>query len=76
MRVDSPEASAEMIRSVLAGDHGPARDIVLLNAAAALVVTALAEDLREGLDLAAEAIDTGQAKQALDTLVRITGEAG
>ena len=72
MRVDSPEASADMIRSVLAGEHGPARDIVLLNTAAALVVTALASDLHEGLHLAAEAIDTGAAQQALDTLVRIT----
>ncbi|MFW5682633.1 MAG: anthranilate phosphoribosyltransferase [Phycisphaeraceae bacterium] len=75
MRVDSPEASAAMIRGVLAGDHGPARDIVLLNAAAALVVAALAHDLQEGLTLAAQAIDTGKARQALDTLVRITGEA-
>ena len=75
LRVDGPDASAAMIRGVLNGEHGPARDIVVLNAAAALVVTDLAADLREGLDLAIAAIDDGNARAALDTLVRMTAEA-
>ncbi|MFW6060033.1 MAG: anthranilate phosphoribosyltransferase, partial [Phycisphaeraceae bacterium] len=72
LRVDSPEASAALVRGVLAGGHGPARDIVCLNAAAALVVADLAGDLSEGLERAAEAIDSGAAREALERLVAIT----
>jgi anthranilate phosphoribosyltransferase len=72
MLVDSPEGSAAVIRSVLAGEPGPPRDIVCLNAAAALVVADLASDLRQGLDLARKAVDSGAAAGALDALVKVT----
>lgn len=72
LRVDSPEASAAVIRRVLAAEPGPASDIVCLNAAAALVVADLAPDLAHGLVLAREAIARGAAAKALETLVAIT----
>ena len=74
LTADGPDASAKIITDVLAGQHGPARDIVLLNAAAALVVGGVATDLSDGLRRAAEAVDQGAARQALDTLVKLTAE--
>lgn len=72
LHADGPDQSADIIRNVLAGKHGPARDIVCLNAAAALVVSDIAEDLVDGLERAASAIDDGAARAALDKLVSIT----
>jgi anthranilate phosphoribosyltransferase len=72
--VDSPQQSADMIRKVLSGEHGPARDIVALNAAAALKIAGLVDSLNNGLDLAREVIDSGSAQQTLDRLVHITQE--
>ena len=77
--VQSPDESAETIRRVLAGDGRTgkgraiaARNIVLLNAAAALAVADLAADLAEGVKLAARSIDSGAAAVALDKLVEIS----
>ncbi len=70
--VDSPAESAAMVERVLSGASGPARDIVRLNTAAALLVADVVEDLTEGLDHATEAIDSGTAREALDKLVAIT----
>jgi anthranilate phosphoribosyltransferase len=67
-----PAANAEALRALLAGEAGAYRDIVLLNAAAALLVADRVETLREGVDLAAAAIDAGRAQAALATLVRTT----
>ncbi len=64
--------NAAAIRAVLGGEPGALRDAVVLGAAGALVVAGKAADLREGAALAAEAIDTGAAAHALDSLVRIT----
>lgn len=72
MEVGDPVRSAEIIGSVIAGEHGPARDIVCLNAAAALVVADLAADLADGLKQARESIDSGAAGRALRRLVEIT----
>jgi anthranilate phosphoribosyltransferase len=66
------EANAAAIRAMVGGQHGPYRDIVLLNAGAALVVAGKAVDLRTGATTAAQAIDGGRAKQALERLVAIT----
>ena len=74
MRVDSAAASAALIRKVLEGAHGPARDIVCLNAGAALLVAGLAADLGEGVQRAADSIDNGSAAQALASLVKLTNE--
>ena len=78
-----PEHNAGVIRSVLAGETGPVRDIVLLNAAAGLVSFALAQDadqvrvpildrLGEKLEVAARVVDSGAAAQKLDDWVAAT----
>ncbi len=72
LQVDSPQMSAEMIRYVLSGATGPARDIVCINAAAALVVADIVRELGPGLELAQRAIDNGDALRALETLVEVT----
>ncbi|MDX9768650.1 MAG: anthranilate phosphoribosyltransferase [Ectothiorhodospiraceae bacterium] len=72
IRVDGPEASLRMIRDVLDGTPGPARDIVLLNAGAAIHVAGLAATLEGGIDRARAAIDGGDAAAKLDALVRFT----
>jgi anthranilate phosphoribosyltransferase len=64
-----PAENADAIRRVLAGETGPHRDIVLLNAAAALVLAERAPDLTTGLGIAAGAIDDGSAAGVLDGLV-------
>ena len=74
LKVDSPTASAKMIKKVLAGKKGPARDAVLINAAAAFCVGGKADNLREGMELAAGSIDSGWAAKALKDLVRISNE--
>jgi anthranilate phosphoribosyltransferase len=58
--------NAAIAREVLAGAPGPRRDVVVLNAAAALVVTGRAGDLRQGVRLSAEALDTGRARELLE----------
>ena len=58
--------NVKALLSVLGGDEGPKRDIVLLNAAAALVVADKATDLREGIAVAADSIDSGAAMNALN----------
>jgi anthranilate phosphoribosyltransferase len=69
------EFNAAAIRAVLGGEPGPFRDIVLLNAAAALIVAGKAASLGDGVERAARAIDTGAAAQALDRLVAVTNAA-
>ena len=61
--------NAATIRSVLSGATGPQRDIVLLNAAAGLVAASRTDDMKAGLDLAADAVDSGGATRALDLLI-------
>ena len=68
------ETNATALRAVLAGEPGAYRDIVLLNAAAALVVAGKARDLAEGMALATATIDRGAAANALARLVAITNE--
>jgi len=69
LRVDGPEASAAMIRQVLDGSRGPARDIIVMNAAAALWTVRQVTTLLDGADAAAAALDSGAAKQVLAGLV-------
>ena len=66
LRGGDPQANAAIARDVLAGAPGPKRDVVLLNAAAALVVAGKAPNLRDGVRLAAAAIDDGRAKALVD----------
>ncbi len=64
--------NAAALTRLLDGERGAYRDIVLLNAAAALIVADKAEDLRAGADMAAKAIDSGGAKAVLKTLIAVS----
>ncbi len=74
LNVDDALQSAAIVRQVLAGQNGPARDIVLANAAVGLWVAGKTTTLREGTALAAEAIDIGAANDLLVRLVKYTFE--
>jgi anthranilate phosphoribosyltransferase len=63
--------NAAIIRSVLDGQGGPRRDIVLFNAGAALLIAGVASSIGDGVARAAEAIDSGRARQALETLLKV-----
>ncbi|MXU65816.1 anthranilate phosphoribosyltransferase [Oceanomicrobium pacificus] len=75
IRGGTPAENAAAFRDLLDGTASAYRDAVLLNAAAALVVAGRTGDLREGADMARESIDSGRAKQAIETLARITSAA-
>jgi anthranilate phosphoribosyltransferase len=64
-----PDENAAVVRSVLDGERGPAREVSLLNAGAAIYVAGGASDLAEGVGQASEAIDSGAARQVLERLV-------
>jgi anthranilate phosphoribosyltransferase len=66
------EENARIIKDVLRGKPGPRRDIVLMNASAALMVSGRAHDLRDGVALAATSIDSGAALAKLDALVDLS----
>lgn len=74
LRGGDPEHNAAALRALLAGEKGPYRDIVLLNAAAALLVAEKVETLAEGVALGGQVIDDGRAKAALDKLVAATNQ--
>ena len=74
MRGGGPEENARIAREVLAGAPGPRRDVVLLNAAAALQAAGLAKGWKEGMRAGAEAIDTGRAGDVLQRWARISQE--
>ncbi len=72
LRGGDRDQNAQIIRAIVDGQRGPRRDIVLMNAAAALVAGTRARDLAEGVELAARAIDTGAAREKLDRLVALS----
>lgn len=72
----SPADNARILRDILRGCKGPPRDIVCLNASAALVVGGKAKTLQEGFRLAQQTIDTGAAAETLERLIRFTNKAG
>ena len=69
-------ANVEIARAVLAGEPGPRRDVVLLNAAAALQVAGRADELKRGAELAADSIDSGAAQRVLDRWIDVSQQAG
>jgi anthranilate phosphoribosyltransferase len=75
LRGGSPTENASAIRDVFSGADGGRRSAVLLNAAGAIAAGGHAEDLREGLELAREAVDSGAADDRLDRLVAFSREA-
>ncbi|HEX5816873.1 MAG TPA: anthranilate phosphoribosyltransferase [Methylomirabilota bacterium] len=66
------EENARIIRAILDGETGPRRDIVLMNAAAALVAGGKARDFKDGVGLAAQAIDSGAARRTLEALIALS----
>jgi len=64
--------NASIARAILDGEQGPRREIVLLNAGAALLVADTVATIPDGIAMAAEAIDSGRAKAVLATLVRVS----
>jgi anthranilate phosphoribosyltransferase len=74
MRGGGPEENARIAREVLQGAKGARRDVVLLNAAAALRAAGLAGGWKDGLGLAAEAIDSGRAGEVLQRWAKISQE--
>ncbi len=75
LRVDDPAASLALIRGVLEGEDGPARDMVLFNAGAAIYVAGLADDLKAGVGRAREVVDSGAALAVLERLVSFSHNA-
>jgi anthranilate phosphoribosyltransferase len=69
LRGGSPEENAAAIREVFAGGDGGRRDAILLNAAGAIAAGGHAEDLREGLELARQAVESGAAAERLEALI-------
>lgn len=70
LRGGDGKENAKITKAILSGEEkGPKRDIVLLNAGATLYVGGIAKDIKEGIELAAEVIDSGKAKAVLDKLV-------
>jgi len=72
IRGGDPESNAEAIRALFDGKPGAYRDIVIMNAAGALVVAGAAADFAAGAQLAADSIDLGKARATLDQLVEVT----
>ncbi len=67
-----PELNANIVRLVLDGETGPRRDVVVVNAAAALLVAGRAPDLKTAVSSAVQSIDTGAAKRKLEQLIEFT----
>ena len=72
LRAGSVEESARILRDVVSGAGGPARDIVLMNAGAALLAVGSAVSLRDGVSAAAESVDSGSARQKLEAFVALS----
>ncbi len=72
IRAESPRDSARIARSVLRGDAGPHRDVVLMNAAAALVAAGRSDTLADGVQVAARSVDSGDAESKLDSLIELS----
>ena len=67
--------NAELIRAILSGEPGPRRDIVIANAAAAIVVSGRAGNFLEGAQMAGQSVDSGEARAKLDTLIAFSPRA-
>ena len=68
----TPEENAEITRKILAGEKGPKRDAVLMNAGASLYIGGKAETFADGVKLAAEIIDSGKATETLNKLIEVS----
>lgn len=68
----TPQDNARIMRSLLQGEKGPIRDMVLLNAGAGLLAGDAAVNLKEGVSLAQQSLDSGRAREKMEALVKIT----
>ncbi len=68
------ETNAAIARRILGGEKGPARELICINAGAALYAAGLADSIRDGLELARRTIDSGDAASKLDSLVEVTAQ--
>ena len=75
LRGGTPPENAKIARRVLDGEKGAVRDVVVLNAAAALVVADVAADLPAGIEAACAAIDTGRAAETLERFITVSRSA-
>ena len=66
------EENADITRRILSGEKGPCRDVVLINTSAALMAAGMVENITEGIEAAAAAIDQGKASEKLGELVAFT----
>ncbi|MGB9588844.1 MAG: anthranilate phosphoribosyltransferase, partial [Armatimonadota bacterium] len=73
---NSPKENAKILEEILRGKKGPKRDIVLLNAGAALTIGGKASSIQEGMALAAESIDNGSAEATLRKLIELSNKLG
>ncbi|MBI5275097.1 MAG: anthranilate phosphoribosyltransferase [Burkholderiales bacterium] len=76
LKVETAEQSREMIRQVLDNQAGPARDIVMLNAGVALYAANVTNTMREGIDKARAALESGAAKARLEQLIQVSKSLG
>ncbi len=76
LRGGDAQENANILVSILNGERGPRRDVVLINAAAALFASSCAQTLQEGFALAAESIDSGRVKEKLNRLQETTCATG
>ena len=72
----NPEENAQITRNILNGEKGPKRNVVLINAAAALVAAGQAKDLKQGIRIAETAIDDGGAAKKMEALIKYSQENG
>jgi anthranilate phosphoribosyltransferase len=72
LRGGTANENAALLRNILAGASGPQRDVVLMNAAVALIAGDRVETLQQGVDLAREALDSGHALTKLEQLIEFT----
>ncbi len=68
----TPDENAEITRNILKGEKGPKRDAVLMNAGASLYIGGKAESMKEGIELAAKIIDSGEALRTLDKIIEVS----
>ncbi len=74
IRGGTPEENAKVLSGIFSGEMGPPRDVVLLNGGAVFWAAAEVSNLREGVEMAAESIDSGRAMKKLQELIRFTNE--
>jgi anthranilate phosphoribosyltransferase len=72
----SPAENAATVRAVFDGESGPRRDLVLLNAGAAIYAGGRASDLEQGVGAAADAVDSGGGREILERLIETTRRLG